>query len=72
MKTIEAFQTDDGQIFESITQARVHEEYKKHMPEINAFIASDVCKYNNSAHKKIVENTLLAWIFWKADGGINK
>jgi len=72
MKKIEVWETDDGQVFKSITEARVHEECEKHMPEINAFIASDSCKYNNSAHKKIVENTLLAWIFWKADGGINQ
>jgi hypothetical protein len=72
MKTIEVYKTDDGKLFENITEARVHEEYQKHMPEINAFVSSDACKYNNSAHKKIVENTLLAWIFWKADGGMNQ
>ena len=72
MKTIEAYQTDDGRIFGSLTEARVHEECEKHMPEISAFIESDACKYNNGAHKKIVQNTLLAWIFWKADGGINQ
>jgi hypothetical protein len=72
MKTIEAYLTDDGKIFKSLTEARVHEEIQKHMPEINAFIHSESCKYDNVAHRKIVENTLLAWIFWKADGGINQ
>jgi hypothetical protein len=72
MKTIKAYQTDDGQIFASLTKARVHEECEKLMPEINAFINSEDCKYNNSAHATIVKNTLLAWHFWKADGGINQ
>lgn len=72
MKTIEAYQTDDGQIFASLTEALVHEECKKLMPEINAFMTSDACKYNNVAHAKIVRNTLLAWHFWKADGRINQ
>lgn len=69
MQKIEVYKTKDGTLFENYTQARVHEEYQKHKPEIDAFIQSDACKYNNSAHKKIVENTLLAWIFWQADGG---
>ena len=72
MKAIEAYQTDDGQIFHSLLEAEIHEEREKHMPEINAFIASNACKYNNCSHKKIVQNTLLAWIFWKADGGIDQ
>jgi hypothetical protein len=72
MKTIQAYQTDDGQIFTSLTEARVHEECEKLMPEINAFMNSADCKYNNCAHAKIVKNTLLAFHFWKADGGINQ
>lgn len=69
MKTIEAYQTSDGKIFKSLTEARVHEECEKLMPEINAFMSSVDCRYNNQAQAKIVRNTLLAWHFWKADGG---
>ena len=72
MKTIEAYQTDDGKIFKSLTEARVHEECEKLIPEIDAFMTSEACKYNNQAHSKIVKNTLLAWNFWKTDGGMNK
>jgi hypothetical protein len=68
MKKIEAYKMDDGTLFEDYTQARIHQEALKHMPEINAFISSSACKYNNGAHKKIVENSILAWIFWKEDG----
>jgi hypothetical protein len=71
MEKVEVYKTKDGSLFADYTQARVHEECAKHMPEINAFIASSACKYNNCAHRKIVQNTLLAWIFWKADGGMN-
>lgn len=69
MKTVEAYQTDDGKIFKSLTEARVHEECEKLMPEIKAFIESNACKYNNQPQALIVRNTLLAWHFWKADGG---
>jgi hypothetical protein len=69
MEKVEVYKTKDGSLFSDYTQARVHEEFIKYKPEIDAFIASDACKYNNCAHRKIVENTILAWIFWKEDGG---
>ena len=72
MQKIEVYKTTDGSLFENMTQARVHEEYMKHKPEIDAFIDSDSCKYNNSAQRSIVRQTILAWIFWKNDGGINQ
>ncbi len=72
MKTIKAYQTSDGKIFESLTEAKVHEKCEKLMPEINAFMSSKDCKYNNQAHARIVINTLIAWHFWKEDGGMNQ
>ena len=72
MKKVEVYKMTDGTLYEDYTQARVQEECEKHLPEIKAFISSSACKYKNGPHKKIVQNTILAWIFWKADGGINQ
>jgi predicted TIM-barrel enzyme len=72
MKTIEAYQTDDGQIFGSLTEARVHEECQQVMPEIEAFFKSGACKYNSKQQVTIIKGAILSWIFWKADGGINQ
>lgn len=71
MQKVEVYKTSDNQLFENYTEACVHEECKKHLPEIEAFINSDACKYNKAPHKKIVQHTILAWLFWKADGGMN-
>lgn len=67
MKMIEVWETADGKTFKSITEARVHEECAWHLPEIDEFIASGVCKYNNAPQKTIVRNAILQWLFWKAD-----
>ena len=65
MNKIEAFQTSDGKLFSSQTMAAAHEDSLKMQPDIQAFIKSRFCKYNNVAHKKIVENTIIAWEQWK-------
>lgn len=72
MKKVEAYQTDDGRVFASLTEARVHEECKTMMPEIEAFIQSDACKYKGKQQQPIIRNAILSWVFWKADGGINQ
>lgn len=72
MKTIEAYQTDDGRIFGSLTEAKVHEECKVIMPEIEAFMQSDACNYKSKHQQAIIKNSILSWVFWKADGGINQ
>jgi hypothetical protein len=72
MKSIEAYQTDDGRIFGSITEARVHEECEEIMPQIEAFMQSDACNYKSKLHQTIIKTSILSWVFWKADGGINQ
>lgn len=69
MKIVELYETSDGKTFKTITEARVHEECEKYLPEIEEFLASSGCKYNNVPQKTIAKNVILAWIFWKADGG---
>lgn len=71
MQKVEGYKTSDGKFFTDFTEASVHEECCKHIPEIEAFITSDNFKYKNGPYKKIVKHTLLDWLFWKADGGMN-
>jgi hypothetical protein len=72
MKKVEAYQTDDGRIFGSITEARVHEECEEIMPQIEAFMQSDACNYKSKHQQAIIRTSILSWVFWKADGGINQ
>ena len=67
MKKIEAFQTTDGKLFSTTAEATEHQDYLDAKPEIEAFINSKFCKYNNQAHRKIVETTIIAWKKWKAN-----
>tara|TARA_R110000868_G_scaffold25596_2_gene99721 strand:- start:627 stop:830 length:204 start_codon:yes stop_codon:yes gene_type:complete len=64
MNQITAYQTTDGKLFSSSTDATKHQQYLAMKPEIDLFIKSSYCKYNNCAHSKIVENTILAWKAW--------
>lgn len=69
---IKAFKTNDGLIFENYTAARVHEESVKYKPEIDAFLDSEDCPYKSTMSRSIAQRTVLAFLFWKADGGMNK
>jgi len=71
MQKVEGYKTSDGKFFTDFTEASVHEECCKYIPEIQAFMASDDCKYKNGPYKKVVFQSILSWLFWKADGGIN-
>jgi hypothetical protein len=66
MKTIQAYQTEDGKVFQTEIEAANHEASKALMPEIEEFMISDACKYNNQAHAKICRNTVVAWVLWQA------
>ena len=65
MKTIQAYQTEDGKVFQTELEALNHEKSKELMPEIEEFMISH-SKYNNQAHAKICRNTVVAWVLWKA------
>ena len=64
MIEITAYQTTDGQIFTTAADAAYHDQYLLMKPEIELFIKSSYCKYNNQAQRKVVENTILAWKAW--------
>jgi hypothetical protein len=64
MERIAAYQTADGKIFADAQDAIKHDKYLAMMPEIELFMNSSYCQYNNQAHRKIVENTILAWKDW--------
>ena len=69
MKIVEVWETDDGQVFKSITEARVHEKCQEVMPEIEAFFKSGACKYNSKQQVTIIKSAILSWILWQAKGG---
>jgi len=72
MKTIEAYQTDDGRIFGSLTEAKAHEVCNEIMSEIEAFMQSDACNYKRKQQQTMIKSSIISWHFWKADKGINQ
>jgi hypothetical protein len=64
MREITAYETTDGKIFGTSDEASEHQAYLAIKPEIDLFLNSSYCKYNNCAHQKIVENTIIAWKAW--------
>lgn len=72
MKTVEAYETNDGQVFKSLIEAKKHEKFQTIMPEIEAFMQSDACNYKSKQQQTIIKSAILSWFFWKADGGMNQ
>jgi hypothetical protein len=72
MEKVESYITSDGKLFLDFTEASVHQEYLKHEREIIEFLDSDDCPYKGSAHQNIIKVSLIKWLFWKAEGGMNQ
>jgi len=66
MKTINAFQTTDGQLFSDKHAAERHELFLAGRAEIEEFLESDINPYRAVAHRAIARNTVINWSLWKA------
>ena len=66
MKTINAFQTTDGQLFSDKQAAERHETFLAGRAEIEVFLESDINPYKAVAHRAIARNTVINWSLWKA------
>lgn len=71
MKTIEAFQTDDGQLFNDRRAAERHEELLRSRSVIDDFIDSDINPYKSIPQRAIVRNTIINWSLWNTKRGTN-
>jgi hypothetical protein len=66
MKKITAYVTSSGAIFADYAEATTHEVMEEKKAKVDAFIASDACKYKSKPHRAIVESVINGWIDWNA------
>ena len=65
MKTITAFMTEDGRIYQSEVEAQRHEiELSKHAI-IDQFLASKDNPYTSIPQKGISRQSIIGWELWK-------
>jgi hypothetical protein len=64
MKQVTAFQTSDGQIFDSQEAAESHEFFLSKKELVDCFIMSDLNLYKGSAHRSIVQSSIMRWELW--------
>ena len=65
MKTITAYETSDGVIFNDESKAERHEVWLKHYQLFDLYLDSAENQYQSHAYRKIVKNSLTNWEFWK-------
>lgn len=63
---ITAYVTDSGNIYADIVEAEKQAALEAKKAKIDAFIASDACKYKSKPHRAIVESVINGWIDWNA------
>lgn len=65
MKEIKAFMTNDGRMFVSEEEAKIHEEYLNIFPVIDAFLDSDDNSYKGVPQRAIARKSIAEWEKWK-------
>ena len=66
MKTVKAFQTSDGRIWETEDQARKHETFLVHSVLIDKYLDSEHNPYRGS-QRVIARNTIVSWETWTTE-----
>lgn len=66
MKPITAFQTSDGKVFVTESEAQKHEKFLEKRNVVEEFLNSELNPYKSIAHKSISRNTVINWELWKS------
>ena len=66
MKPISAFQTSDGELFSDQESASRHEFFRENKDLGEDFLGSNENPYKGSAHRSIVQGSILRWELWRA------
>ena len=70
MKTINAYQTTDGSLFESVYEAEKHEVLLEIRSVMEDYLDGELNPYPGTAHKSIARNTIISWELWKQQNEI--
>jgi len=65
MKTIQAFVTEDGQMFANEEKAKLHEMFLKKQDIVEDFLDGDLNPYKGHAHRSMARQTVINWELWK-------
>ena len=65
MKTIKAFQTSDGKLFEDQQQAELHETFLESKQVIEDFLQDKSNPYKSVAQRGMARNVITHWENWK-------
>lgn len=72
MKTVNAFQTSDGSLFETKNLAEKHEVTVSKTPLIDEFLASEFNKYPTRQQSVIARNSIISWELWSEKHEVSK
>lgn len=70
MKTITAYQTKDGKIFDSEEEAKRHEMFLSKHDIIDEFLKSSLNPYVAIPQKGMARQSIINWETWKKENGI--
>lgn len=65
MKQIQAYMTDDGQMFAHEAKAKLHEMFLQKQDVVEEFLDSDMNPYKGKAQHSIARQTVIVWELWK-------
>jgi hypothetical protein len=66
MKTVSAFETTDGQLFNSERAARLHQTFLNEQSSIEEFLNDKEFPYKSVPQRAIARNTITMWELWRA------
>ena len=65
MKTVQAFKTSDGKLFDDSLQAERHELFLNKQLIVEEFLDGDLNPYKAMAQRSIARSTIINWELWK-------
>lgn len=66
MKTIQAFQTSDGQVFQCEHAAKEHEDKLRFMAYTREFFESEFWTSKNKTYESQAKKFIVQWEMWKS------
>jgi hypothetical protein len=65
MKPIQAYITDDGQIFASEDKAKLHDMFLLKQGVVEEFLDCELNPYKAQVQRSIARQTIINWELWK-------
>jgi hypothetical protein len=66
MKTVSAFETTDGRLFNSERAAKLHQTFLNEQVSIEEFLNDKEFPYKSVPQRAIARNTITMWELWRA------